>query len=443
MTTVLKTTSFLILFVIFLGLFSKNGFAQKDTEQQAKYFADNKQYTEALPIFEDLINLYPTDKILNYYLGMCLVETKHFSEKTKEALLISLGDRTPAKSMYYLAQYFHASNNFPEAMNYYLQFENKAKNKIKKSSDLEKLIELCKEKMNPFYQSVSKIQDQNKTEKIDTIVISQDKIPPLILDKQISTETPEELQDSLIHFQINSTIKYLKVNQFKTESARIAFIKAWQMEQKLQLLQKETKQLRNTYNLATIDEQQLIANKILLQEKETYNTNDTIINSYTEARTNEIDYWQHKSPSEIKQFTEQIHFIEDSISRAKEAVRKEKLNSEQLSVTTKNAVAKQKPTTDIIKDTGISYKIQLGAYRKAPPQWVQQLFKKLAVIRKIDEYTDEKGITVYTVGKLKTYDNALQMRSQVRLEGVKEAFIAAYHNGNRITVTEARNIMEK
>jgi hypothetical protein len=65
------------------------------------------------------------------------------------------------------------------------------------------------------------------------------------------------------------------------------------------------------------------------------------------------------------------------------------------------------------------------------------------VIRRIDEYTDAKGVTVYTVGELKSYEDALQMQSQVRMEGVKDAVVAAYLNGKRIPVNEARKISEQ
>ena len=65
---------------------------------------------------------------------------------------------------------------------------------------------------------------------------------------------------------------------------------------------------------------------------------------------------------------------------------------------------------------------------------------KLSYIRKIENYTDEKGVVVYTTGNLLNYDDALKMQNQVRQEGVKDAFVVPYYNGKRITLSEAKEI---
>jgi cell division protein FtsN len=104
--------------------------------------------------------------------------------------------------------------------------------------------------------------------------------------------------------------------------------------------------------------------------------------------------------------------------------------------------------TDTVSAAGPSpsnevvYKIQIGAYRNAPPEWVQGQFKKLAVIRRIDQHVDEKGVTIYTVGEMKSYDDALQMQKQIRMEGMKNAFVAAYQNNKRISLEEAKKLTQ-
>lgn len=422
--TFLKTTSILVLFVLNLGFFGKNSFAQNDTEERAKELVQDGKYDEALVYFEDLVNLYPADKELNYFLGMCLVETEQFSEKAKNALQTSLGDDTPKKSLYYLAQCFHAENNFAKALNYYQQFDDEARRKEKRTTKLDELMEQCKEQINPFPEPVVEVQD----------TIPEVQAPVL--------KIPKELKDSVIHFQVNSNIKYLKIDHFKDEWGLQAFLLAWQVEQELQELVEKTNQLRDEYDSAFASEKQEIADKILTLEKETYAKNKDISQNYLEARLKETSYWKQADPLTIRDFQEQVHLLEDSIRQAKEAARRKKLEVQQPLVLPDSLVKTLAPTEALPPDNGVRYKIQIGAYSRTPPDWVQRLFKKLAVIRKIDQYTDENGVTVYTVGELKSYEDALKMQSQVRLEGIKDAIVAAYKDGERIPVKEAREITE-
>ena len=80
------------------------------------------------------------------------------------------------------------------------------------------------------------------------------------------------------------------------------------------------------------------------------------------------------------------------------------------------------------------YRIQLGAYPKAVPASRKALFDKISKIRVIDTYINEKGATVYTTGSLTNYSDALKLMEQVRLEGVKDAFVIALQNGKRVSL---------
>jgi len=88
----------------------------------------------------------------------------------------------------------------------------------------------------------------------------------------------------------------------------------------------------------------------------------------------------------------------------------------------------------------LTYKIQIGAYSRGLPLSTKKLFDKLSLIRKIENYTDENGVVVYTTGNLTKFDNALQLLKQVQQEGVEDAIIAAYYKGKRIPLTEAKEL---
>ena len=103
----------------------------------------------------------------------------------------------------------------------------------------------------------------------------------------------------------------------------------------------------------------------------------------------------------------------------------------------------EKVTGNQPKSDELIYKIQIGAYSKGLPAYVERLFKKLSVIRKIDHYTDENGVTVYTTGNLTNLDDALKLQEQVRQEGVEDAFVVPYFNGKRITLKQAKEIAKE
>ena len=63
-----------------------------------------KRYEEALPYFDSLRTLNPTDYSLNYYTGVCLTETNRFGEKTIQLLQQYESDNAPYDINYFLAK---------------------------------------------------------------------------------------------------------------------------------------------------------------------------------------------------------------------------------------------------------------------------------------------------------------------------------------------------
>jgi len=106
----------------------------------------------------------------------------------------------------------------------------------------------------------------------------------------------------------------------------------------------------------------------------------------------------------------------------------------------KDEVKREKPTANT---SGIIYKIQIGAYSRGIPNNQKQAFNKISVIRKVENYTDANGIVVYTTGNLTNYEDAVQMQNQIRQEGIKDPIIAAYLNGKRITLEQAKETENK
>jgi len=86
---------------------------------------------------------------------------------------------------------------------------------------------------------------------------------------------------------------------------------------------------------------------------------------------------------------------------------------------------------------GLIFKVQVGAFRNPIPQ---NHFKGFAPIMAEDA---GNGITRYTAGLFTDFNAAIYARDEIRSIGYPDAFVVAFYNGKRISIPEARKIMEQ
>lgn len=110
----------------------------------------------------------------------------------------------------------------------------------------------------------------------------------------------------------------------------------------------------------------------------------------------------------------------------------------QVNTELKNTVA-QNNTMPV--DPGVVFKVQIGAFKDEVPLDIANQFLKIAN-KGIKNYKDESGLTIYTVGNFKTYDEASQLRTEIG-EVIKDAFIVAYNDGQKISLDEAKTLINK
>lgn len=92
-------------------------------------------------------------------------------------------------------------------------------------------------------------------------------------------------------------------------------------------------------------------------------------------------------------------------------------------------------------DSGIVFKVQIGAFKEEVPLEIANKFLKIAK-KGVKNYKDQNGLTIYTVGTYKTYAEASTVRAEVVAEaGITDAFIVAYKDGVKISIDEARALM--
>ncbi|MBI9058212.1 MAG: PD40 domain-containing protein [Labilibaculum sp.] len=161
--------SLLFISFFFIQLVNAQSFSGGKTEQQieeeAFTFFDGENYSGALPLYQELINVYPQDPEYNYYLGVCQVEE---NKNIKEAILhlkIASAKNVNASVPYYLGRAFHMDYQFNSAIRYYRKFREYYK---KKSIGIDRLIEMCQNGLplvNSYYVvdlKKKKIVDRNE-----------------------------------------------------------------------------------------------------------------------------------------------------------------------------------------------------------------------------------------------------------------------------------------
>ena len=108
------------------------------------------------------------------------------------------------------------------------------------------------------------------------------------------------------------------------------------------------------------------------------------------------------------------------------------------------AEIKKQPTTYTEVDkASIVFKIQIGAYKEQVPTTMVDAFLKVASTQGLDQTKIADGTTIYTVGKFKSYEEATKIKDALVNEGVKDAFVIAYKGEQKISVNEAKNILNQ
>lgn len=251
---------------------------------------------------------------------------------------------------------------------------------------------------------------------------------------------PDSLFRKMIHFQVNSEISYLIFNHFVKNESKEMFYQAWLKENELRKVSMQTDSLRKVYSISPVDKKDETAVLILKNEEHSMALNHEISTLSLSARDIEDQYWKNCPASEIVKFQEKINSFRDSISKNKLLEETEKASKIMIDSMFISIGTSQEKQTNTVSVPAIVYKIQIGSFKGKIPESSNAMIKKLSSLRKVENYTDEKGLKVYTTGNLKTFQEAVTLQSQVKQEGVKNPTIIAFQKGKKITVDEAKKL---
>ena len=474
---------------------------QENTLTKAIQLFDKEKYAEAEPLFKKLLDDRPDDFMVNYFYGACRTENGHYSDQDLSYLFKASKEVNPLNIDYYFAIQHHANNKWEEALAYYKMYKALASANEQEKVGLLLKMEQCKNHINPFKSSdvEDSKEDTNVTVVGETGSDANDEITgqqadkllilPSIESDSAKTKTEDssaqeseeskisELNDSTIqninpkqgsltieqqgsslteaeyvkpaeekiNFNINSEITYNAVSNFKTEEGKINFEEATSKENELSKILIRTEILREKYkNSQSHAERDSLGQLILVLEGDAYDMKNIVTHLFINAKTVENGYWHNVSPEEKENFIKDLNLAEQQEN--KRLTDETQAVSESLDVIippilieneeVKSSASKENPS-------GIIYKIQIGAYSRGIPNSLKPVFSKISVLRKVENYTDENGVVVYTTGNLNSYEDAVVMQGQVKQEGIKDPKIAAYLNGKRITLEQAKEIENK
>lgn len=466
-------TFFTAIVLISLPIFST---AQSDESKAREYF-EQKDFDKALPFYKQEYTLYPSDAMVQYHYGVCLTETGQWGSQARKLLLGAAQDTdTPPDVFFYIAKNYHAAENFELALNYYRRFEDKARKRERRSVDFESLYEKCIEGVNPFTKNIH--QEQSKQNEVEASesdntapakpqhelgtanIQSADSIASKNTEEEIPVQLPTNettestvwpaipalLSDTTFDFTLSPKIRYQTIRQFKTASGQHHFIEGWMNREKLANNLKTLENLRKEYQkTANQEEQEEIANELIGLEQENFELKPLADKHYWQAREAELSFWESAPAETLKDLKAENDSIENSRKQQEtvfisEAELINQTETEPTDTTALHPDPESKPAEIEEEKDELIYRIQIGAFSKGLPEYIDRLYKKLSVLRRIDSYTDDRGVVVYTVGELRNFDDAVKLQEQIRQEGVKDAFVVAYHNGKRITLKEAREI---
>jgi len=248
-----------------------------------------------------------------------------------------------------------------------------------------------------------------------------------------------------IKFSVNSEITYISVSNFKTDEGRIYFQQGSFKKTELGKVVLRTEILREKYKTSeSRAERDSIGQYILSLEGQAYDLKNEETQLLLQAKSAENGYWQNASPEEKEAFIKELSIASQELEN-KKVVNVDVASGSPGLIFLPILITDEeiKSSTPKEKPSGIIYKIQIGAYSRGIPNTQKQAFSKISVIRKVENYTDENGVVVYTTGNLANYEDAVQMQKQILQEGIKDPKIAAYLSGKRITLNKQKNLKIK
>ncbi|MBN2669429.1 MAG: PD40 domain-containing protein [Bacteroidales bacterium] len=125
-------------------LYSQNSEEQEQLIETAADYFEQGQFAEAMPLYSQLLSIYPTEPIYSFYYGACLVENNKEIDKSIKYLSFATRKLEDVPlAFYYLGRAYHLSYQFDKAIEQYQIFQTRSSAKLQKDKQSEREIAIC------------------------------------------------------------------------------------------------------------------------------------------------------------------------------------------------------------------------------------------------------------------------------------------------------------
>ena len=123
--------------------------SESDLKKQAEQFWEEKDFPGALPLYSQLLSLYPKDPEYNYKFGSCMLHVEE--DKNASLRYLEYAASRPnvnPEALFYLGKGYHLNYRFLEAQEKYLDFKEKGNAKEVEKLKVDQHIQMCQSGLN-------------------------------------------------------------------------------------------------------------------------------------------------------------------------------------------------------------------------------------------------------------------------------------------------------
>ena len=144
-----KLTSILFIYTVLMllsGLVSAQNYgSEEEVKKQAQKLYEEDQFAKAMPLYSQLLSLYPKDPNYNYKYGVCILFAG--ADKEKPIAFLEFASKKPEavdnEVFYYLGRAYHVNYRFGDAIGAYNVYKKKANAKFLTKLKVDRQIEMC------------------------------------------------------------------------------------------------------------------------------------------------------------------------------------------------------------------------------------------------------------------------------------------------------------
>jgi tetratricopeptide (TPR) repeat protein len=491
-----------VLLFSFTDLYSQET-QHKPSRQAAIQAFSSGDYEKAFREFEILLQVYSRDPLYKYYSGVCLVkmnsEPENASEFLREALNGSLDIKSiPDDAWFYLGRSQQMAGRFPDAIESFNNFEEKAGKKRARDLGVPGYIQECKERRGvPGQKTTAEKTTEEKTAVQPAVKpIPQKQDVPIAYDKVLSEAMKYQVKaDSLNVLIAEYGKEYDKLPPSQKQSAKSRISKMDSLSAEYQRIADEkfgntvspppvkkeivitpvlpeTNKREETYAIFSVetDPARIRNQKISIdpeipaglvyriqigvfskQMDPSFFKGLSPVSGFKIPGTESTKYFAglfrrmadaSRSVVTIKQMGFKDSFVTAVLDGKAVSLERAALMENEWGQKPFIVIAQAQKTLETAAST-LVFRVEIKRSVKPVADETAEVFRKMAGNRGFEIITAEDGTFVYLIGKFITFESASEYADLLRRNGYRDAKVSAYLGSKEIPVETAKQLFEK